>query len=106
MSQLKAKHLLDKDQKEEEAMLALREKAKKELEDWYNQHSEQLVKLQKANRSASESSEKEIQSTTTQIRPGTEWERVIKATFSWVFNGNDVLGGQIVRLQPENGEEC
>jgi len=34
--------LLEKDRLEEEACLALKQKAKKELEDWYTQHSEQV----------------------------------------------------------------
>ena len=38
----------------------------------------QLVKLQQANRSASESAEIEIQSSTHEISPGTECERVAK----------------------------
>ena len=38
----------------------------------------QLTKLQAANRSASESAEQEFLSTTHEISPGTEWERVAK----------------------------
>ncbi len=77
--------------------MALREKAKKELADWYAQHSEQvsereeeivrnqlssslfqLTKLQNAHRAASETAEKEFESSTHEITPGTEWERVAK----------------------------
>ncbi len=39
---------------------------------------EQLAKLQSTNRAASESAEKEFESTTQEIKPGTEWERVAK----------------------------
>ena len=38
----------------------------------------QLTKMQAANRSASESAEQEFLSTTHEISPGTEWERVAK----------------------------
>jgi len=72
------KDLEKKDEAEEEAKLQLRAQAKQELDDWYKQHAEQLTKLQEANRSASESAEQEILSTTHEISPGTEWERVAK----------------------------
>merc|ERR1712141_618390 len=57
---------------------ALKKQAKTELEDWYKQHSEQLSKLQAANRAASISYEQELETTTTKLVPGTEWERVAK----------------------------
>ena len=38
-----AKRLEEKDRLEEEARLALKEHAKKELEDWYTQHAEQVI---------------------------------------------------------------
>ena len=47
------KMLERKDEEEEKSKEALKEQAKKELEDWYKQHSEQLSKLQTANRAAS-----------------------------------------------------
>merc|ERR1719242_736280 len=72
------KNLEQKDEAEEEAKLLLRAQAKKELDDWYKQHAEQLTKMQAANRSASESAEQEFLSTTHEISPGTEWERVAK----------------------------
>merc|ERR1712141_626587 len=62
-------------EKDEEA---LKKQAKTELEDWYKQHSEQLSKLQAANRAASISYEQELETTTTKLVPGTEWERVAK----------------------------
>lgn len=37
-----AKHLEEKDRLEEEARVALKAQAKKELDDWYKQHSEQV----------------------------------------------------------------
>ena len=38
----------------------------------------QLGKMQTSNRAASESAEKEFKSTTFEIKPGTEWDRVSK----------------------------
>ena len=43
--------LLEKmDEEEKEAIAELREKAKKELNDWYDRHNEQLGKTQTTNR--------------------------------------------------------
>ena len=61
------KMLQEKDKEEEKAREALKEQAKKELEDWYKQHSEQLSKLQAANRAASISYEQELETTTTKV---------------------------------------
>ncbi|TRY80687.1 hypothetical protein TCAL_09014 [Tigriopus californicus] len=63
-----ATKLEEKDHLEEQAKIELKAQAKKELEDWYQLHAEQ----------ASESAEKEFQSTNNEIQPGTEWERVAK----------------------------
>jgi len=72
------KMLQEKDEDEEKAKEALKKQAKTELEDWYKQHSEQLSKLQAANRAASISYEQELETTTEKLTPGTEWERVAK----------------------------
>ncbi|XP_059097215.1 clathrin light chain-like isoform X2 [Tigriopus californicus] len=73
-----ATKLEEKDHLEEQAKIELKAQAKKELEDWYQLHAEQLTKLQTSHREASESAEKEFQSTNNEIQPGTEWERVAK----------------------------
>jgi len=75
---LKVKMLEEKDDNEEKAKEELKKQAKSELEDWYKQHSEQLSKLQEANRAASISYEQELETTTEKLIPGTEWERVAK----------------------------
>merc|ERR1712083_836920 len=72
------KMLQEKDEDEEKAKEELKKQAKSELEDWYKQHSEQLSKLQEANRAASISYEQELETTTEKLTPGTEWERVAK----------------------------
>lgn len=66
--------LEQKDIAEEENKTELREKARKELEDWYKQHEEQVAKTRQANRSA----EKELVADTGKMEPGTEWERIAK----------------------------
>ncbi|KAG7172598.1 Clathrin light chain-like [Homarus americanus] len=66
--------LEEKDAAEEVSKIELNGKAKKELEDWYKQHEEQVAKTRQANRSA----EKELVADTGKIEPGTEWERITK----------------------------
>ncbi|KAB7495098.1 Clathrin light chain [Armadillidium nasatum] len=68
------KRLEEKDVAEELSKEELREKAAKELEEWYKQHEEQVTKTRQANRSA----EKELVADTTKMEPGTEWERIAK----------------------------
>ncbi|RXG67230.1 Clathrin light chain [Armadillidium vulgare] len=68
------KRLEEKDAAEELSKEELREKAAKELEEWYKQHEEQVTKTRQANRSA----EKELVADTTKMEPGTEWERIAK----------------------------
>ncbi|CAG0897592.1 unnamed protein product [Darwinula stevensoni] len=63
-----------KDAEEEKAKLALREQAKRELEEWYKNHEEQISKTKSANRAA----EKEYHTMSTAVEPGQEWERIAK----------------------------
>ncbi|CAL8074117.1 unnamed protein product [Orchesella dallaii] len=63
-----------KDREEETKKDELKEAAKKELEEWYKGHEEQIVNNRKANRSA----EKELVADTDPMEPGTEWERIAK----------------------------
>ncbi|CAL8106481.1 unnamed protein product [Orchesella dallaii] len=66
--------LEDKDRAEEVKREELKEAAKKELDEWYKSHEEQLVSNRKANRNA----EKELVAETEPLEPGTEWERIAK----------------------------
>jgi len=50
------------------------EKAKKELDDWYNRYNEQLEKVQNENRAAQEEFIEEMSST----KPGNEWTKVAR----------------------------
>lgn len=69
-------HLKVKDEKEAEMMVELREKAKKELNDWYKKYEEQLGKTKADNREGDKSHF--VAEMGTAIEPGTEWERVHK----------------------------
>ena len=66
------KVLEEKDAKEADAMTELKEKAEKELKDWYKKYEEQLEKTKSDNRAE----EKTFIAKTDAIEPGTEWERV------------------------------
>ncbi|KAG5866051.1 hypothetical protein JTB14_004401 [Gonioctena quinquepunctata] len=68
------KSLEEKDKREEEKKLELREIAKKELEDWYRNHEEAIAKTKAANRNA----EKQFVAEDNELEPGTEWERIAK----------------------------
>ncbi|CAH1962214.1 unnamed protein product [Acanthoscelides obtectus] len=69
-----AKRLEEKDKEEEKKKQELREIAKKELEDWYNNHEETIAKTKAANRNA----EKQFVAEDDALEPGTEWERIAK----------------------------
>lgn len=66
--------LRDKDQAEAQAMTDLKEKAQKELQDWYKKYEETLNKTKNDNRAT----EKNFVAEMNEIAPGTEWERVHK----------------------------
>jgi hypothetical protein len=68
------RRLEQKDEEEEKKKIEMRDAARKELEEWYTNHEEQVAKNRKANRSA----EKELVADTEPIEPGTEWERIAK----------------------------
>jgi len=64
----------EKDAEEELKKEEMRISAKKELEDWYNSHEEQISKTKAANRNA----EKQFVAESDEMEPGTEWERIAK----------------------------
>ncbi|KAF5308296.1 hypothetical protein FQR65_LT06289 [Abscondita terminalis] len=66
--------LEEKDEEEEKKKDELREIARKELQDWYKHHEEQIAKTKAANRNA----EKQFVAEDNEIEPGTEWERIAK----------------------------
>lgn len=68
------KRLEEKDANEEKRKEELREGAKKELDEWYRHHEEQIAKTKTANRNA----EKQFVAESDEIEPGTEWERIAK----------------------------
>lgn len=59
---------------EQEASAAWSEKAKKELDDWYNRYNEQLEKVMNENRAAQDQFIEEM----TDTKPGNEWEKVAR----------------------------
>jgi len=66
--------LQKKDEDEEKKKTEMKEAARKELDEWYKTHDEQVVKTRNTNRSA----EKELVADTEPMAPGTEWERIAK----------------------------
>ncbi|XP_050053061.1 clathrin light chain isoform X3 [Aphis gossypii] len=66
--------LEEKDADEEKKKEELRLVAKKELEEWYKIHKEQIAKTKDVNRNA----EKQFVAESDEIEPGTEWDRISK----------------------------
>lgn len=72
------KRLELKDEEEEKKKDELRIAAKKELEEWYKHHEEQIAKNKAANREAAKNAEKDLVAEADVVEPGTEWERIAK----------------------------
>lgn len=72
--QEKATALQQQEKDEQEASAAWSEKAKKELDDWYNRYNEQLEKVKNENRAAQDQFIEEM----TDTKPGNEWEKVAR----------------------------
>jgi len=70
----KAAALQQQEKDELEASSAWAEKAKKELDDWYNRYNEQLEKVSNENRAAQDQFIEEM----TDTKPGNEWEKVAR----------------------------
>jgi len=70
----KAATLQQQETDEQDATTAWAEKAKKELEDWYNRYNEQLEKVKNENRAAQDQFIEEM----TDTKPGNEWEKVAR----------------------------
>ncbi|TRY72035.1 hypothetical protein TCAL_01127 [Tigriopus californicus] len=66
--------LEDKDQAEDQALKDLKEKAQKELSDWYSKYEDTLNQTKNENRATEQNFVAEMN----EITPGTEWERVHK----------------------------
>ncbi|XP_067899570.1 clathrin light chain B-like isoform X2 [Heterodontus francisci] len=66
--------LEDLDAASQKAEIEWKEKARKELEEWYVRQNEQLEKIKKNNRAAEEAFVQDCNEDT----PGTEWERVAR----------------------------
>lgn len=70
----KAAALQQQEKDEQEASTAWAEKAKKEIDDWYNRYNEQLEKVKNENRAAQDQFIEEM----TDTKPGNEWEKVAR----------------------------
>jgi len=70
----KAVALKQQEEEEVEATQLWKEKAKKELEDWYNRYNEQLEKVKNENKAAQDQFIEEMQDT----KPGNEWEKAAR----------------------------
>jgi len=70
----KAALLQQQEKDEQEASVAWAEKAKKEMDDWYNRYNEQLEKVKNENRAAEDQFIEEM----TDTKPGNEWEKVAR----------------------------
>lgn len=70
--------IAEKDALEEKKMKEMKEVAKKELEEWYKNRQEQLVKTIENNRLTNKASEAEIIANRDAAQVGHEWERVTK----------------------------
>jgi len=93
---------LQKQEEDEiEAQQAWREKAKKELEDWYHHYNEQLDKVKVENKLAEEQFIEEM----TDTKPGNTWEKVARyCDFNPKFSKNtkDVSRMRGLLLQMKN----
>jgi len=69
-----AERIQIKDKEEEERMKEMREKAKKDLEDWYRKYNEEVKQTKEENKVLEEAFLQEVHG----LKPGTEWERVAK----------------------------
>ncbi|CAF1144396.1 unnamed protein product [Brachionus calyciflorus] len=67
-----------KDAEEETKKIEWKEKAKKELEEWYKNRQEQLVKTIENNRLSNKASESEIMANRENQSNGHDWERIGK----------------------------
>ncbi|XP_050522855.1 clathrin light chain isoform X2 [Daktulosphaira vitifoliae] len=70
--------LEEKDANEEKKKEELRLIAKKELEEWYKSHKEQIAKTKDVNRESAINAEKQFVAESDDIEPGTEWDRITK----------------------------
>lgn len=70
--------LAQKDTEEEQKKKEWKETAKKELEDWYKNRSEQLAKTHANNKVSNKAAEAELCATRDSAAPGQEWDRMAK----------------------------
>ncbi|KAG7305390.1 hypothetical protein JYU34_009458 [Plutella xylostella] len=90
------KRLEEKDAEEEKKKQELLKIAKKELEDWYKNHEEQIAKTKAANRNAEKALARGSEST---VEDGNEWTRVAELCDFGPRRGRDVARLRQIVLQ-------
>ncbi|VVC99006.1 unnamed protein product [Leptidea sinapis] len=90
------KRLEEKDAEEERKKQEMLKIAKKELEDWYKTHEEQIAKTKAANRNAEKALARGSEST---VEDGSEWTRVAELCDFGPRRGRDVARLRSIVLQ-------
>ncbi|CAH2062777.1 unnamed protein product, partial [Iphiclides podalirius] len=90
------KRLTEKDEEEERKKEEMLKIAKKELEDWYKTHEEQIAKTKAANRNAERALARGSESGSTE---GSEWARVAELCDFGPRRGRDVARLRSIVLQ-------
>ncbi|KAL0884249.1 hypothetical protein ABMA27_016240 [Loxostege sticticalis] len=94
------KRLEEKDAEEEKKKEEMLKVAKKELEDWYKTHNEQIAKTKAANRESAKNAEKALaRGSEGDVEDGNEWARVADLCDFGPRRGRDVARLRSIVLQ-------
>ncbi|XP_022122608.1 clathrin light chain isoform X1 [Pieris rapae] len=94
------KRLEEKDAEEETKKQEMLKVAKKELEDWYKTHDEQISKTKAANRESAKNAEKALaRGSESNVEEGNEWARVSELCDFGPRRGRDVARLRSIVLQ-------
>ncbi|XP_045492069.1 clathrin light chain isoform X1 [Colias croceus] len=92
--------LEEKDAEEERKKQEMLKVAKKELEDWYKTHEEQIAKTKAANRESAKNAEKALaRGSESTVEEGNEWARVAELCDFGPRRGRDVARLRSIVLQ-------
>ncbi|XP_028025879.1 clathrin light chain isoform X2 [Bombyx mandarina] len=94
------KRLEEKDAEEEQKKQEMLQIAKKELEDWYKSHEEQISKTKAANRESAKNAERaQARGSESSVEEGNEWARVSELCDFGPRRGRDVARLRSIVLQ-------
>ncbi|XP_026765417.1 clathrin light chain isoform X1 [Galleria mellonella] len=94
------KRLEEKDAEEEKKKEEMLKVAKKELEDWYKTHEEQIAKTKAANRESAKNAERALaRGSEGNVEDGNEWTRVAELCDFGPRRGRDVARLRSIVLQ-------